>query len=51
MAEAIVSIVVGRLTDLLSEESQLLHGLKREIELRLLIDADSRVSEYNVRKN
>lgn len=32
MAEAIVSIVVGRLTDLLNEEAHLLDGVKIEIQ-------------------
>ncbi|KAL1825714.1 hypothetical protein ACET3Z_012492 [Daucus carota] len=58
MAEAVVSIVVARLTDLLIEESVGLHGLKDEIQqvvrkLELmktfLRDADSRTSEYQVR--
>ncbi|KAL1825715.1 hypothetical protein ACET3Z_012493 [Daucus carota] len=58
MAEAVVSIVVARLTDLLIEESVALHGLKDEIQqvvtkLQLmktfLRDADSRISEYQVR--
>ncbi|XP_017240039.2 probable disease resistance RPP8-like protein 2 [Daucus carota subsp. sativus] len=58
MAEAVVSIVVARLTDLLIEEPVALHGLKDEIQqvvtkLELmktfLQDADSRISEYQVR--
>nr|XP_017239146.1 PREDICTED: probable disease resistance protein RF9 isoform X2 [Daucus carota subsp. sativus] len=58
MAEAVVSIVVARLTDLLIEEPLALHGLKDEIQqvvskLELmktfLRDADSRISEYEVR--
>lgn len=32
MSEAIVSMVVGRITDLLSIEAQLLHGVKDEIQ-------------------
>ncbi|XP_074357292.1 putative disease resistance protein RXW24L [Apium graveolens] len=58
MAEAIVSIVVGRLTDLLSEEVQLLHAVQDEIQelvaelMRMktfLPDADSRISEEKIR--
>ncbi|XP_074357939.1 putative disease resistance RPP8-like protein 2 [Apium graveolens] len=52
MAETVVSIVVGKLADLLSEEAQLLHGLRDEIQglvtelVRMktfLADADSRI--------
>ncbi|KAL1825712.1 hypothetical protein ACET3Z_012490 [Daucus carota] len=58
MAEAVVSIVVARLTDLLNEEPVALHALKDEIQqvvskLKLmktfLKDADSRISEDQVR--
>ncbi|WOG94597.1 hypothetical protein DCAR_0313893 [Daucus carota subsp. sativus] len=58
MAEAVVSIVVARLTDLLNEEPVALHSLKDEIQqvvskLELmktfLRDADSRISEDQVR--
>ncbi|KAL1825749.1 hypothetical protein ACET3Z_012527 [Daucus carota] len=58
MAEAVVSIVVARLTDLLIQEPVALHGLKDEIQqvvtkLKLmntfLRDADSRITEYEVR--
>lgn len=58
MAEAIVSIVIGRLTDLLMEEAHLLHGLRDEIEqvvtkLRwmktFLHDADTRTDEQRVK--
>ncbi|XP_074357429.1 putative disease resistance protein At1g50180 isoform X3 [Apium graveolens] len=58
MAEAIMSIVVGRLTDLLSEDAQLLQGVKDEIEqvvtelMRMrtfLPDADSRLHDQNIR--
>ncbi|XP_074356797.1 putative disease resistance protein At1g59620 [Apium graveolens] len=58
MAESIVSIVVGRLTDLLSEDSQVLHGVQDEIQelvtelLRMktfLRDADSRLGEEKIR--
>ncbi|XP_074358103.1 putative disease resistance protein At1g59620 [Apium graveolens] len=57
MAEAIVSNVVGRLTDL-SEEAQVLHGVQVEIqelvtELKrmrtFLPDADSRLHDQNIR--
>ncbi|XP_074357729.1 putative disease resistance protein At1g50180 [Apium graveolens] len=58
MAEAIVSIVVGRLTDLLSEEAQVLHGVQDEIQelvtelMRIktfLPDANSRLYDQNIR--
>ncbi|XP_074357371.1 putative disease resistance protein At1g50180 isoform X2 [Apium graveolens] len=58
MAESIVSIVVGRLTDLLSEEAQVLHGVQDEIQelvtelMRIktfLPDADSRLHDQNIR--
>ncbi|WOG83441.1 hypothetical protein DCAR_0102616 [Daucus carota subsp. sativus] len=58
MAEAVVSIVVARVTDLLIQEPLALHGLKDEIQqvvtkLQLiktfLRDADSRISECQVR--
>ncbi|KAL8127746.1 hypothetical protein AgCh_014611 [Apium graveolens] len=58
MAEAIVSIVVGRLTDLLSEEAQVLHGVQDEIQelvtelVRIkafLPDANSRLHDQNIR--
>ncbi|XP_017235075.2 protein RECOGNITION OF PERONOSPORA PARASITICA 7 [Daucus carota subsp. sativus] len=57
MAEATVSIVAGRLSDLLTEEGQLLHGVKAEIEqvvtelMRMktfLADADSRLDEERI---
>lgn len=57
MAEAIVSIVVGRITDLLFEEPQLLHDVRDEIQLvvtelrrikAFLRDADSRISEEKI---
>ncbi|XP_074361218.1 putative disease resistance protein At1g58400 [Apium graveolens] len=58
MAEAVVSIVVGRLTDLLTEESQLLSGVRDEIQqvvselVRIktfLRNADSRTDEKEIR--
>ncbi|XP_074358102.1 putative disease resistance protein At1g59620 [Apium graveolens] len=58
MAESIVSIVVGRITDLLSEEAQVLHGVHDEIQelvtqlMRIktfLPDADSRLHDQNIR--
>ncbi|XP_074356799.1 putative disease resistance protein At1g50180 [Apium graveolens] len=58
MAEAIVSIVVGRLTDSLSEDAQLLHAVQDEIQelvaelMRMktfLPDADSRIDEEKTR--
>ncbi|XP_074364724.1 putative disease resistance protein RXW24L [Apium graveolens] len=57
MAEAIVSNVVGRLTDL-SEEAQVLHGVQDEIQelvtqlkrmRTFLPDADSRLHDQNIR--
>ncbi|XP_063942483.1 protein RECOGNITION OF PERONOSPORA PARASITICA 7 isoform X1 [Daucus carota subsp. sativus] len=58
MAEAVVSIVVGRLTDLLTEEAQFLRGLRDEIQQAVnelvrmktfLRDADSRIDEEKIR--
>ncbi|XP_017233010.1 protein RECOGNITION OF PERONOSPORA PARASITICA 7 [Daucus carota subsp. sativus] len=58
MAEAIVSMVVGRITDLLIEEPQLLHQVKGKIQqvvtelVRMktfLPDADSRIDEDKIR--
>ncbi|XP_074358888.1 putative disease resistance protein At1g50180 [Apium graveolens] len=58
MAEAIVSMVVGRLTDLLNEEAHLLQGVRAEIEQvvdklkwmkTFLHGADSRIDEQRVR--
>ncbi|KAL1826285.1 hypothetical protein ACET3Z_004697 [Daucus carota] len=58
MAEAIVSMVVGRITDLLIEEPLLLHRVEGEIQLvvtelmrlkTFLPDADSRIDEDKIR--
>ncbi|XP_074333012.1 putative disease resistance protein At1g59620 [Apium graveolens] len=58
MAEAIVSMIVGRLTDLLIEEPQRLHEVRDEIQLvvteltrikTFLPDADSRIYQESIR--
>ncbi|XP_017233053.2 probable disease resistance protein At1g59620 [Daucus carota subsp. sativus] len=58
MAEAIVSIVVGRLTDLLIEKAHILHEVRDEIEVAVaglmrmktfLPDADSRIDVERIR--
>ena len=58
MAEAIVSMVVGRITDLLIEEPLLLHRVEGKIQLvvtelmrlkTFLPDADSRIDEDKIR--
>ncbi|WOG94601.1 hypothetical protein DCAR_0313897 [Daucus carota subsp. sativus] len=59
MAEAVVSIVVARLTDLLIQEPVALHGLlkdkiqqvitKLQLMKTFLRDADSRITEHKVR--
>lgn len=57
MAEAIVSIVVGRITDLLFEEPQVLQEVRDEIQQvvtelgrikTFLRDADSRIREEKI---